>query len=406
MNYSKKTALSLIALLLMLQIVTLFRSLPLEPVCGKVISGFGSANILVNCDSAVFMKDAQDPTRFFTGDSVYQDRPAHALVVAAISSTLKYLGIFNIKKSIIGNSGESTTYESTYYLVFLAINLILLLASTIFASKYLFAGRKPESFFDKYILCSALILLVAGNELTKTFFWTPHSQMFNILLPTAALYLIINLKEINTRWRFHIVLICLGFSLFLYPFLGLLYAILLFAEYRGFWTRLILIGISIVPYLSYPLILRHLGGEYENTSLSRYRQFIWTIEAFNSSGTVGKYLNNLQSYLLTFPVIPTFTIFIISVYFYFYHQKRRNSRFNSKLHPEILFAVFYFITLSLMGYYSRRLTLGPMIFVEIVLLRTGLSFMEAYFPKKKYWVVSTLVAFLGGSWVLTNGPLF
>jgi hypothetical protein len=365
----------------------------------------GPANILVNCDSAIFMKDAQNPSRLLSGDSVYQDRPAHALVVASIGSILKFIGFPNYKKTITGNSGVATTYESVYYMIFFGINLLLLSVSVIFAIKYLFANKKPESLYEKYIVLSVIILLVAGNELTKTFFWTPHSQMFNILLPTSALYLISIYKRINTSLRFNLILFCIGLGLFFYSFLGLLYMILLFAAYSGIWKRLISIGISIIPYLIYPVILKFLGGEYENTSLSRYRQFIWTIEAFKDPGVIDKYLTNFQAYLLTFPLIPTIALTAFSLFCFFYHKSKLNSKFSPKLKLELLFALFYFATLSLMGYYARRLTLGPMIFVEIVVVRTGLSFIEVYFPRKKYWITSILVAFLGGSWLFTNGPL-
>ena len=117
-----------------IQAASLFRSFPTNPACGRVLNVFASLNVLINCDSAVFMKDAQDTSRLIDGQSVYQDRPAHAFTVSALSNLMKALGFPNISRAITGNSGEITVYQSTYYLSYLILNLLIVLVAANLAS--------------------------------------------------------------------------------------------------------------------------------------------------------------------------------------------------------------------------------------------------------------------------------
>jgi hypothetical protein len=97
-------------LVIFVQSFSFFRSFPTSPVCGRVINVFADLHVLINCDSAVFMKDAQDPSRVFDGKSVYQDRPAHSVLAWILAMTMKLFGLPNEAREVVGTSGQTTIY--------------------------------------------------------------------------------------------------------------------------------------------------------------------------------------------------------------------------------------------------------------------------------------------------------
>ena len=114
---------------LSLQLVSLFREYPLNHPCGKLFSISKNLNVLINCDSAVFMKDAQEPSRLFDGQSVYQDRPLPTLLVSTLSKAWRLFNLPDYYRNVVGNSGIPYTYSLATYLFFLIINIIIIIAA-------------------------------------------------------------------------------------------------------------------------------------------------------------------------------------------------------------------------------------------------------------------------------------
>jgi hypothetical protein len=109
-----------------IQGMSLLRNYFADPVCGRILNIGMDFNVLINCDSAVFMKDAQNPMRLFDGQSVYQDRPGHASVIWFVGNFLKRIGFPNQTREIVGTSGAVTQYDSVFYLSFLLLNFLVL----------------------------------------------------------------------------------------------------------------------------------------------------------------------------------------------------------------------------------------------------------------------------------------
>ena len=127
-------------LVIFVQSFSFFRNFPTVPACGRVINIFADLNVLINCDSAVFMKDAQDPSRVFEGTSVYQDRPAHSVLAWFLAFMMKFLGLPNQAREVVGTSGQTTVYESLYYASYLFINLVVVVVSVLLAMKFIFGS--------------------------------------------------------------------------------------------------------------------------------------------------------------------------------------------------------------------------------------------------------------------------
>jgi hypothetical protein len=71
----------------------------------------------------------------------------------------------------------------------------------------------------------------------------------------------------------------------------------------------------------------------------------------------------------------------------------------------LLFFVLYLFTLYLMGYYSRRLTLGAFIFLEIYVIKIGIQTLGMHLSRPRSMAINALIFLQIGSWIWTNGPL-
>lgn len=395
-------------LIFLVQGLSLFRSYPSSPVCGRVINILGSLNVLINCDSAIFMKDAQNPMRMFDGLSVYQDRPAHSALVWLSGTLLKFTGFPNQSQEIVGTSGQSTTYESIFYLTYVAVNFIIVLVAVMLAIKFVFEKFTFVSLARTKTLFIIVLLIVSANELTKTFFWTPHSQMFNILLPTMGLTLLKNRKNPISMEQFVLLSTLTLVMTFFYPLFGLLFIILLFTQYENFPKRLTLVFTFASTYLLYPRALEFFGGNHRNFVVEEYRQYVWLLDSIREKNFIENLVINLELFAATFPLIPT-ALLIASATLFTSILRKSNVQIRKKtisdLMPYLLFFAIYIGSLSMMGYYSRRLTLGPYIFMELVFVKFVTPILAERLRSSKRIAQTLLLGLLIGSWVLTNGPL-
>lgn len=362
---------------------------------------------MINCDSAVFMKDAQSPSRLFDGQSVYQDRPAHALFVWVMSNFLKVIGFPNSSREVIGNSGGITLYQSTFYLSYLIINLLILLVAVKLAINFVHPSDYKRATYSNASSVLLIIFLVTGNELTKTFFWTPHSQMFNILLPVLALVLISNREKINTLKVFLSLTVGLVLLMFFYPLFGLLLTILIYADYSKFWKRALIVSAVLFGYLLYPRVLEYLGGSYSNYAILKFRQYVWILDASKQHNLGERSVANFNTFISTIPLIPTLLIIASVILSSIMASKidKKLTLIGSELFPYFIFFAVYTFSVMAMGYYSRRLTLGPFIFLELLVFRNVNSVSKDHFQKARSFATYSLLLLLISSWLWTNGPL-
>jgi hypothetical protein len=196
--------------------------------------------------------------------------------------------------------------------------------------------------------------------------------------------------------------------MFFYPLFGILFGILFFVPYGNHLKRLLTILSFSFVYVLYPSILEILGGRYHNPNVDNYRQYVWLLDSARDNQLVQNLSLNLGSFATTFSIIPTIIILFFATT-YFIIRRNSPSQQDEKLSlgvlPYLLFFGLYIIALSLMGYYSRRLTLGPYIFLELLLIKLSIQVLGEKFDKSKRFILIMLLALLVGSWIWTNGPL-
>jgi len=406
MSLRKRVAGPTVLLLILgvIQVMSLFRTLP-SPACGRIQNLGHHAHVLINCDSAVFMKDAQAPQRLINGQSVYQDRPLYAVSNWVLSNSLIKAGFPNRTIPIRGNSGSITQYSEIFYLGYLILNFLILFAASLLMLKWLKTQFEiPLKNSMLWLVCLNALLILTGNELTKTFFWTPHSQMFNILLPAYALYLFARRNELNTR-KFELLnLGAIGALLFCYSLLGILYFIILFSSRRGLLARFRRIFVSIIPYAMWPFIIQLAGGKYHSIAITRYREYIWVFDSIKNGDFVSAFLHNESSFARTLPLFPASVLLIV---FVVWAWQNRNTFVLKRLLNDLRlqFFITFLFFYSLMGYYARRVTLSPILFADLLAFAVVLKLLHRLSSRIQILLTTGFLVLQLIFWVFTHGPM-
>jgi hypothetical protein len=397
--------LKLISLSLALQLVSLFRNYPSNHPCGRVLEVVGQINVLINCDSSVYMKDAQDPSRLFNGESVYQDRPLPTLIVSALSKFWQSMNLPNFSRDIIGNSGNVTNYSLiTYFFFILMSAAVLSLTCFIGINTLNELSKRFNVSEDLFVVVATIfVLLISMNELTKTFFWTPGSQMFNLLLPVYLFALVQKSQSRVSNKVFITSIIFFALLLFSYAFFILLIIPLLFLNWKNLKHRLFWITPIPVLYFLYPLLIELFGGKYYSFGFGDRRLYLWVIDSY----FLGNLTERLREFFLyfigTFPLIPSLFIFITIIYL------SKNFLMDSKsivvFRLELFIIFIYIILLAFYGYYSRRLTYPVYLFIYLVLLRSTITGVRSYRGSDVSIIASVIGVVSLVSWLFTLGPL-
>lgn len=400
--FSKRLYLKLIFFGLFTQIISLFRNYPSDHPCGRVLDINSVMSVLINCDSAVYMKDAQNPVRLVNGESVYQDRPIPTLLVAMLAKFWHFLNLPDYYQEVQGNSGQIVTYSLITYVIFLALSACIFSMTCYVGLKSLSQLQYKINIPNQIFVSTAFIfvILIAMNEITKTFFWTPGSQMFNLLLPVYAFYLITyNYRDFTYKLYFSQILI-VSLLLFSYAFFIILLVPLALAKWSKLRNRLLICSVPIIVYLSYPLLLNQLGGTYYNFAVGYRRMYVWIIDAYKQDKFFEKISEFFSYFLESIPILPTILI-LIAFSTFVLMQKNINLDFRS----EILFISLHILMISFYGYYSRRLTFPIVVLLLLVIIKLFFTLKIDAQKRILQLALPTLVPIVIGSWIFTLGPL-
>jgi hypothetical protein len=389
---------------LFVQILSLFRSYGDIPDCTRLVSINRSVNVLVNCDSAVFMKDAQNPIRVFNGESDYQDRPIYSLLARVINQIFELLQIPSQNFDVVGNSGSLHVYTSTIFLSFILINSILLFMAVFLTIEVCNKTLEGTGFSTRSrgLITSCAVAIVTLNEITKTFFWTPHTQIPNIIVPIYAIYLLSSYKQFAEKkfYRRHILAIAIG--IFIYPLFGILLLIPFFSSFQSWKFKIVISSLAAIPYLVYPLIIESFGGEYRNVAVAKFREFVWVIDVARSSDPFANYLDFSRTFIASIPTVPI--IFVMTIFTLMYLKSRKTDYFGGFFwRGSIYFGLFYGFFTFLIGFYARRLSYGFVLYFVILAFLAVLKMVpDSRFLKQG--LVITIVA-LVSLFLLSNGPM-
>lgn len=335
--------------------------------------------VRVNGDAFAFVSLAINPARLLEKKQVRQSRPGYIMSASLVGSVI-YAGTYPFRdqlehffQSRISNNYPQKEKEKiarwfSYYSAFVFLNLLLLLACLYIFDKLVLHYTGPWK--NKGLHFLFLFLLVA-NPVTKLFFWSPHVQMFNILLPLLMVWTCIKLFGFSgNNQRFYAVSAIAGILLLFYGSFLLLLPILLYGYWKHLrltnrlieWKNILTITLVLLIY-ALPLLLwigyiQLQGTPFYSAEIAEYRQFIWIADALRAAP------GNLFSALLsnTLQFINSLASLILPAFFllaaFLYSRKQLSSTpfpasAKEQILPTLLFCLLFF---WLLGYYADRLS--------------------------------------------------
>ncbi|HOV10899.1 MAG TPA: hypothetical protein PLT47_09765 [Bacteroidales bacterium] len=373
------------------------------------VSLSSNAGFYVNCDADLYITLSQSPQLLLKDKEPRQSRPLYVMAGWLVGAPLQFF----LEKS--GLSGDFQRNLRGYYLGYVLLNFIILFISFVLFKKI--CNHYASSDVNNLVLY-ALMIFLASNSVTKSYFWTAHQQMFVFLTPLLCLFLIIKLPQKNLSLirlsgvSFLLGTLTLAYGSFLLCLPCLLYAAFLVnKKHKGlnnFLKMALISAVFVAPTLLWMLILRLNGVTYYNHEADQYRQFVWIIDSLKVSPLffLKTALGNLYLFILTFRGLVFFLALFLALFFagrlMCPHNKNEDSK---KQVVGILFAMsMVFLFFLCMGYYQVRLSF------TMVPLLLCLMFIWASRLQKKFRYTGSLLLITAIAWhiyqTVSYGPFY
>jgi hypothetical protein len=270
-----------------------------KPLCVGNVHLAGPFGLSLNCDSPQFMALSREPSALLEPENVRQSRPGMIVAAALLQAPLSWLlpsnglparsieaGIYN--PEIIADSFRR---ELPAYTAYILLNVVLLLASFYVLCLIVRPGRGRDVALGLVLGASGIVLI--ANDVTKAFVWSPHTQMFNILVPLLALYMTLRAWQgaMNDRAFAVGAGLITGLGILTYPvFVVIPACVVPLAVYLLWRDRapatpvllnllLLLLALSGVPFLIWYLFVIEVVGDFFQAEMA-IGEVVWMAESW------------------------------------------------------------------------------------------------------------------------------
>ena len=303
----------LTTLVLLTQSLTLVSKQNTNEYCGPTLHFFHIFHLHVICDSYWFMMDAQNPTRLLHGgsqlnesNSILQSRPLLPVIAYLFSQIIKTIPFLDKYISYSGVDGIEVQYSVSIYLSYLLLNIIIMVI-TLKLCISIVRIRADDSIdhnFSKYILIF-LFLVTTFNQVTRIYFWLPNTGLLNNFIPIYVAWLIsMRARFCNSTFLVQqSILLC--FSLLLYPMFFVCIPIYFYLAIKNKKKLGVLTSmITLSGLVAWPLLIKVLGGNFLSIETKNFNQFIWVKQSLMDGSFLETFVQKLQMYVMSFPIIP------------------------------------------------------------------------------------------------------
>lgn len=341
--------------------------------CNYYINKFRILNVHIDCDAQYFLLDAQNPMRILDDLSPIQDRPLHAVLVYFIAKILTLFGVPEFPITYLGEDGIPETYNLLHYTIYIGLNALILFISIILVLRVLVLFLNKKDFTKTLTLPIFLTVgILVQNPITFEFFWTAHSQLFNILIP-ALIFYFLHEDYIFTKLKLWGTVLLLSVLLLMYPtFFIVLPVIYLKAVQQLGGKTIPIVTLAILPKILWPSLLGLLGGNYNDTPVEGHRRFIWIIDSIKDNTFPSTLLNKLDLFIHSIPLLWAF-ILIAYIALGVWALKFNSGflRGVSRQYAQNSFIAFsiYFLGIALNGEYGPRFTIGVLILAVLLITK-------------------------------------
>jgi hypothetical protein len=362
--------------------------------CNYYINKFRYFNVHIDCDAQYFLLDSQNPHRILSYESPLQDRPLHTFIVYVISKILEFFGIPEGPITYLGEDSIPQTYHLLNYLIFIGINGLILIASVALVLKVLYTeNSRPNR--PQLLWIFLIVLMLVQNPINREFFWTPHSQLFNILIPCLIFYLL-QPNYILTKRKLLLLILALASLLMMYPTFILVLPIVYIKAYKAFGKISILfVTFAVVPKAIWPIVLGLFGGYYVDHTVQTGRRFVWVLDSIKEKSITQDFADNAVLFIHSLSgtwVVIVAVLSILGIYMRSipnFLGKNMDSSYNRN---SILVLITYFMGMYFNGQYAPRFTLGLVILYMLILTKKAIDYD---LNRKGFW-------FFGAVLILIN----
>lgn len=368
--------------------------------CVETHHVFGPLNMVLSCDSNQFMASAREPVSLLEYRSWNQARPLG--VVAASLLTLL----------------ESNWTNKPGWLSYVFLNFVLLLIALM-----IFRRLNAAVTTTGAALVAVLSTFLVFNDVVKGFFWSAHTQMWNVLMPLISISLSYAfLRRPVRNWLFMTATgLLLGIGFLAYGSMVVCVAAAIVSIALGLWINrerpswptliaklsLFLLAFAI-PVLTWITLVKRVAGTFFSPEAEIFRQFVWMLDSWRAGG-IAALLSQARAFFYEFfvhfanvvwPAIVLLGIVLV-IRFVAPHSLRETIKERSRILVAAgvtlaITAVFY----SLMGFYRNRLEFNvvmPILVIAGVLLTSVVDRQ----PKKHAIVTVTLVGLVAFAFIIS-----
>lgn len=264
------------------------------------VMDFGPVHVHKNCDSEEFQYIAADPGLMLSARPMRQNRPLYAVLGWVFARPFRLLGLQSVGRHAIGVArqtyprGPNPAAFFPEYAGFVTLNFILLLSAV------LLFGRLSGGhwLFDPLTLLPLAMIVV--NQVTKAAFWTPHLQIFNVLIPIASIALyrwMISEGRRLTWWRAGLLGLAIGIGALAYGAFAVMAAgaalCILIGDCsraqradlpsRAFRSGLLLLAF-LTPTAGWTAFVIYRTGSFYSQEFDLFRQFVWILDSLRAGG--------------------------------------------------------------------------------------------------------------------------
>ena len=233
---------------------------------------------LLNCDAVEYLALAHAPSIVLTPEHPYrQSRPLSFVAPSVVARPLRL-------SSWLVQHGPYPPYGPEF-VAFALINLVVLVASMLLFVRVLRMARTSAAEGMEVLLS---LVVLGANDVTKLFFWSPHTQVYNLLVPCVTVYMSLRLLDSgrSLSWKQASLLgLGLGIGLLMY---GSFAVTLLCAcgiqvwRYRSVMPAALIGVVAVATYGAWVAYVVLTTGSFYSYETEMFRQFVWLLDCYHS----------------------------------------------------------------------------------------------------------------------------
>jgi len=265
----------------------------------------GPFGLSLNSDSREFLQLASEPAHLFDPGNVRQSRPGLIFAAAILSWPLlplspaaRWFGV-TAQHTDIDPERISSVLASypPAFVAYVLLNVAILMAAFYYYRRVVEPGG-ARSLEVAIIMVSVGLLLIA-NDVVKVFLWSPHTQMFNILVPILGVYIALRAGASDPPpRRFAIGMgLATGLGVTAYAFFAVLVPCFVVpsmlrcivgprARVRARLIDAVLFSVlAAVPFVAWYVLVRTITGSFYQVEIAT--QVVWMEQAYSERGIAG-----------------------------------------------------------------------------------------------------------------------